>query len=357
LHEVRHLLALCNVAPVPAEAGGYTDSGDPSVSRDNLFSLIDRGLPREVEEFVHSVIDYREALKLRGTYCKMKPGPDGRIHATWNPHVVVSGRLSTSNPNLLNVKGPLRSMFIAEEGHELVFLDKKQLELRVIAWLAQDTELIEAFLTGADIHVVNTAAILGIGQDEVTKAKRKFGKTFTYAVQYGAAPAKAHQMVRNFRDTDGKRPYSNFTLLEAETLYKRWWKSRAAIKKYREKNEDLFDTVGYLAEPLHGRRRYFLDGKDEMREAMYNFIIQSASAADVNDAIERVLVEFPWGFAGPCTGIVHYNYDSVGIEVPAGMAISVGRRAAQLMDSKIGGMPLPVDINVGPSWYDLTEVK
>ena len=352
-----YLFDACGITPVPESAGGLTPKGDPSVSRDNLFYLIDRGLPASLEEFIQCVIDYREADKARGTYCTIEPSPDGRVRASWHPHVVVSGRLSTSEPNLLNIKGPLREMFVAGPNHTLVFLDKAQLELRIVAWEAQDHELIAAFAAGLDVHRVNTAAILGLpGPDAVDDKQRKFGKTFTYAVQYGAGVRKAWQMVRNFRDKDGSRPYKDLPYRAAETAYKRWWEVRAPIKRYFEAGVVSWRENGYLAESIHGRRRYFLDGEEEEKEAMSNFRIQSGAAADVNDAQERVAAEFPWGFAGSYTGIVHQNYDSIGIEVPSGMEIDVGRRAAQLMDSTLGDMELPVDIQVGQNWFNLTEI-
>ena len=355
-HTRQFLFDICGLSAVPKEAGGETGSGEPSVSRDNLLYLIDRGLPPELEEAIQRNIDFREAAKLRGTYCTVEPMPDGRVRASWNPHVVVSGRLSTSDPNLLNIKGVLRSMYCASPGHVLVFCDKAQLELRVIAWLAQDQYLIETFLAGKDVHKVNTAAILGISDPEaVTKAQRKFGKTFTYAVQYGAATEKAWRMVRNYREPNGTRPYKGFSLAEAEAAFQKWWSARAAIKKYHKKNRDFWRTTGYIEEVLHGRRRYFMDGEDA--EAMSNFPIQSASAADVNDAMRRVVDAYPWGFAGKNTGMCHYNYDSIGIEVPAERAIEVGTHVVELMHSQIGDMPLPVDLGIGPNWYALTEYK
>lgn len=272
--QVRRLLfQTWGLRPIPTEEGGYTESGTPSVSKDILFALIDRGVPPEVEEALQYLIDYREALKVRGTYCTIKPAEDGRVHAVWNPHVVVSGRLSTNDPNLLNIKGPLRSMFCCEPGHTLVFLDKKQLELRIIAWLAQDDELIEAFLAGKDVHVVNAAGTLGIPVEQVTKTERKFGKTFTYAVQYGAAAKKAWRMVRNFRDEEGRRPFRALTFSEAAVSYERWWKRRAAIKRFHEEGIASWRALGYQEEPIHGRRRYFLDGEDPTE--MSNFRIQS----------------------------------------------------------------------------------
>ncbi len=266
------------VAPVPADAGGLTDSGENSVDKDSLFYLLDRGLPPEAEDLIHAVMDYREPRKLRD-YCRIKARPDGRIRPSWNPHVVVTGRLSCSSPNLMNIKGSLRSIFGCEDSHDLVFWDFAQLELRVIAWLAQDTELIEAFLTGADIHKVNAMSILGLKTiEEVTKSYRKFAKTFTYAVQYGASKKRAYSMIKHFRDPDtGERPYRDYTREASDEAYDRWWVKRKAIMSWYEDGQRVWNDTGFLAEPVDGRRRYFLDGlgDENTREAMYNFRVQS----------------------------------------------------------------------------------
>jgi DNA polymerase I-like protein with 3'-5' exonuclease and polymerase domains/uracil-DNA glycosylase len=346
------LYSFCGVE-YPEDEDELTASGDPSVSRDVLFDLIDRGVSPQTEEAIQCLIDYRMAQKLRGTYCTVEPDDDGRVRPTWNPHVVVSGRLSTSRPNVLNVQGTLRSMYKAEQGHALVFCDKAQLELRLAAWLAQDEELIQAFLAGSDVHRVNAAALLQKTIEDVTDEDRRFCKQFTYAVQYKAGATKAWRMLKNFRDDKGQRPFRDIKKEAVEVLHRRWGEARAAIGAYHEANVESWRKVGYIDEPLDGRRRYFLDGED--REAMANLPIQSAAAADVNAAMRRIVGEFPWGFAGQCTGMVHYNYDSVGIEVPEHMAVNVGVRVVELMTSSIGDMPLPVDFKIGPNWYALTE--
>lgn len=347
------LFDLCGILPVEERDGGQTETGEHSVSRDNLLFLIDRGLPPELEEAIQCLIGYREALKLRGTYCTIEPMEDGRVRSSWNPHVVVSGRLSSSRPNLMNVKGPMRSMFCSTPGNLMVFCDKAQLELRIIAWLAQDTQLIDAFLAGKDVHKVNTAGILGIDDpEEVTKAQRKFGKTYTYAVQYGAAAEKAWKMVRNYREPDGSRPFRAFTLAQSEAAHAAWWAARRAIARYHERNRASWRKTGYIDEPIHGRRRYFADGED--KEAMSNFPIQSCAAADVNNAMMRIEQTFPFGGE---VKLVHYNYDSVGLEVPESRALEVGAKVVKIMESKLGDMPLPVDLAIGPNWYDLTEYK
>ena len=351
------MFEVCGVAPVPGKEGGYTDTGEPSVSKDNLLYLVDKGLTPQLEETVQLIIDYREASKLRG-YCSIVPMEDGRVRPNWNPHVVVSGRLSCSDPNVMNVKGDLRSMWAAPPGHILVFCDKKQLELRIIAWLAQDWELIRVFQEDKfDVHTFNASKLLEMPIERVNKGARKFTKAFVYAVQYGAALNTAFRMIRNHRDEFGQRPYRDRTIGQIETLYKRFWRQRNAIKVYQKANQDLWAEQGYLEEPLHNRRRYFLDGggDESVKEAQNNFPVQSLGAADVNDATERVIAEFPWGFAGESTGVIHYNYDSLGLEVPEDMGWTVGRRVQELMASHLEGMPLPTDLGVGPNWRDLDE--
>lgn len=366
-----YLFRECGVAPVPEKAGGLTDSGELSVDRNALLYLTDRGLAPELEEFVNTLIDYREAEKLRSNLCRKKDGTspldiraDGRVRPTWNPHVVVSGRLSSSSPNVMNVKGSMRRIFDAAEGHLLVACDKAQLELRIMAWLAQDKELVEAFLSGQDVHRVNACSVLGIARPElVTKAQRRFTKTFTYAVQYLAGLPKVHSMVKNYREPDGSRPWSQYSFREAETSYKRWWKKRRAVEAYHARNRELWKEQGYLESAILGRRRYFLDGavSDDVREEMANYPIQSTAADDVNAAVDRVLEAFPWGFAGEATGASHYNYDSLTLETPAEIALEVGREVQRLMYSELtvpgieGSMPLPVDLAIGPSWGELQE--
>lgn len=346
------------IAPVPADAGGLTEGGENSVDRDALYYLLDRGLPPEAEELIHAIMDYREPQKLRD-YCRIMARSDGRVHPSWNPHVVVTGRLSSSNPNVMNIKGALRSIFASAPGHVWVVWDKAQLELRIIAWFAQDTELIAAFLTGADIHKTNAVSILGLKSiEDVTYNIRRFTKTFTYAVQYLASKKKAHSMIKHFRDPDtGERPYKDYQRKVSDEAYDRWWVARHAVKQYHEDGERIWAKVGYLTEPIDGRRRYFLDGlgDDNQREAMANFRIQSGAAADFNAACKRMLDRFPLGFAGPNTGIIHYNYDSLAVEAPIEMAEEVAVIGNNLMHSQIGDMPMPVDCNIGPSWGSLRE--
>lgn len=350
----------CGIAPVDAREGGYTDSGEPSTSKDILFALIDKGLPDVIEECILAVIDYKEASKLRGTYCQPKPARDtGRMHPTWSPHVVLSGRFSCSGPNLMNVPFSMKGIHCAGPGHLLVSCDKAQLEARLAAWFSGMKWQIAAFLAGADMHTLTTAAILDKAPEDVTKKERKFGKTTTFAAQYLAGVKKVRQMVRNFRDNDGTRPFRQFTHAQAEQVFKRFWDQRKKLLEWHAANRESYQKLGYIAEPLHGRRRYFLDGgqDDDVKEEKANFIPQSAAAADVNDATFRLIDEFPWGFDGPFTGLNLQCHDELQVECRKENAERVAIRMQEILYSEVGDMPLPVDINVGYSRGTFVEYK
>jgi len=368
----RLLYDVLGIVPLPAEQGGVTETGRPSVEKPVLFQLCDRGMPQVVEDLIQRIIDFREAQKLKSTYCDpMLPGSKrqtsgdirissgGRLLVVWNPHVVVSGRLSAS-PNVMNFKESMRAILAAPPGHAFACCDKSQLEARVVAILAGEEKQIAAFLAGADIHKVNAVDLFGLGSiDEVTPELRQFTKTFVYAAQYLAGPKKIAQMLRVFRDKNGKRPYRIYTVAEAETCYNRLWESRATIKRWHEQNRELQQQIGYLAGAIHGRRRYFMDGAtdDHLDEEKANFIVQTTAAEDVNNASFRLVEEFPWGFDGPGTGIVHQNHDSLIIDCLEEHVLDVGKRMAQIMDSKLGIMPLPVELKVGKNYRDLKKVK
>lgn len=349
------------VEPAPEKQGGYTDTGALSTKSDTLYYLMDRGLPDVVERFLLEVIDYRGASKLRGTYCTVIPCSDGRVRPSWNPHVVVSGRLSCSDPNLLNLHRSIRSMYVASPGNVLIACDKRQQEIRAVTVLSRDQRWLEAIWDGQDLHKVNACDLLGIPHvDQVSKGHRQFTKTFVFAIQYLAGLKKAHQMIKNFVDPKtGERPYRTRSLGEISLCYRRFWNAHKAILQFHERNRNIWCAQGFLADVLHGRRRYFLDGggDESIKEEQANYLIQTVSASDVNDAIARVLLEYPWGFAGPNTGVVHYCYDALVLEVPEHRALEIGARVTEIMHSKIDDMEFPVDLAIGKDYGNKTEYK
>ena len=146
----------------------------------------------------HPILDdlmrYREVEKLRSTYADALPPlihDDGRIHATFNQIATTTGRISSENPNLQNI--PVRSeggremrrAFIADEGAGLLAADYSQIELRVLAHLAEDPGLIDAFARGADVHTITAAKVFDVDEEKVDAFQRRFAKVVNYGLAFG----------------------------------------------------------------------------------------------------------------------------------------------------------------------------
>lgn len=372
----RLLYEYLDITPLPAEQGGYTETGQPSVEKAVLFQLCDRGVPQVVEDLIQRIIDFKESQKLRGTYClpmlegstrrekgDIRISADGFLHPVWNPHVVVSGRLS-GTPNLMNIKESMRAILATLPGFAFAYCDKSQLEARITAWLAQELKQIEAFHAGADIHKVNAVDLFELkgGVDVVTDEERQFTKTFVYAAQYLAGVKKIVQMLRVFRDRKGKRPYRLFSQKDGEVCYERLWRSRGAIMAWHIAGRALQQQCGYLEDAIHGRRRYFMDGAtgENIKEELANYRVQSTAAGDVNEATFRALEVFPPGYAGKGTGIVLQCHDALLLCGPENRIEEDGKKLVKIMASYLGGpkgMPLPVDLKIGRNYRDLKKVK
>ncbi|MBV8480140.1 MAG: DNA polymerase I, partial [Actinobacteria bacterium] len=149
---------------------------------------------REEHPIVEVIEEWRELTKLLNTYLGPLPaliGEDGRLHTHFNQAVAATGRLSTSNPNLQAIPirtelgREIRSAFIAETGHRLVSADYSQVELRILAHISQDEELIETFQRGADIHRATASKMFNVPEDELTHDQRRAAKTINFGVLYG----------------------------------------------------------------------------------------------------------------------------------------------------------------------------
>ena len=160
----------------------------PSTDADSLQKMA------EEHPIVDDLLRYREVEKLRSTYADALPpliGPDGRVHATLKQTDTTTGRISSEAPNLQNVPvrtadgREFRRAFIADDGWGLLTADYSQIELRVLAHLAQDSGLIDAFDRGVDIHTVTAAKVFGEDEPAVTPEQRRFAKVVNYGLAYG----------------------------------------------------------------------------------------------------------------------------------------------------------------------------
>ena len=161
----------------------------PSTGADVLEELARRGYELPV-----LILRYRELTKLKSTYIDALPAlvaEDGRLHTTFYQAVAATGRLSSANPNLQNIPvrtelgQRIRKAFVAEEGSVLLAADYSQVELRVLAHIAGEEALVEAFRRGEDIHTATAAAVLGIAPELVSPEQRRAAKTINFGIMYG----------------------------------------------------------------------------------------------------------------------------------------------------------------------------
>lgn len=355
-----------------------TKLGDPSTNDDTMRRLLlNRGLTDAQRDFLRAMRKYRRAVKFRGTFIRplrpwneplyedelavdvstpegaalfddmveavgqapdeilgkkagravrelvgKKPGlvlADGRVHSNWNVHVAVTGRKSSSECNVQNIVRALRGMFTAEPGRMLAAADMDQLELRISAAYAGAERYLEAFRRGADPHAITSEAIYGDmfrnGSEKDKKRIRDFAKRFVYAVIYGATVETIHETIASAENDAGELIFPWVTLRETDTIVRRWMKENPEFARWWEGTLSDYRRQGYLEEPVHGRRRFFLDGED--RNEIINYRVQAAGASHVTEA-ELKLMRGPLPFEkwGPGTGLVQNGHDALMAEAP-----------------------------------------
>jgi DNA polymerase-1 len=234
---------------------------------------------------VDLVLEHRELSKLKSTYVDALPAaadPEGRVHTSYSQAGAITGRLSSSNPNLQNIPTRtelgrrVRNGFIAAPGHVLLSVDYSQIELRIVAHMAKDEAMLGAFREGQDIHAATAAAIYNVPLEEVLKEQRRHAKAINFGLIYGMS---AFGLTRS----------TDLTLAEAEAFVKAYFERFPGIKSYLDNMRKLATSQGYV-ETLLGRRRYFPALKTQTSQALRNREEREAinspiqgTAADIED--------------------------------------------------------------------------
>jgi len=242
------------------------------------------GLSTSAEELekmrgLHPIIDeisnYRELAKLQNTYIDVLPGlinkKTGRIHTHFNQAVTATGRLSSSDPNLQNIPirtelgREIRKAFVSEPGNTLISADYSQIELRIVASLADDKRMIEIFKNNEDIHKATAAAIHDVPLDKVTKEMRYAAKEINFGVLYGMGPY-------------GLSWRAGISQAEAKDFINKYFRSFSGVRDYIAKTLEFTKKEGYC-ETLFGRRRYIPE--------------LNASNFQLRSAAERMAINHP----------------------------------------------------------------
>jgi DNA polymerase-1 len=304
---------------------------------------------------IEALLRYREVEKLRSTYGESllaEVAPDGRIHATFNQTVARTGRLSSDQPNLHNIPirseegRRFRSCFIPAEGCRFLVADYNQIELRVIAHLAEDPALIEAFRTGTDIHNVTASRIYGVESHEVTIAMRSKAKMVSYGLAYGM---EAYGLAQRLA----------IPVDEAAAILKAYWDGFPAVKEYMDRVVKEARDRGYT-ETLFGRRRQIPElqsGRYQVRSAgerqAMNAGIQGLAADIFKVALVRLASRLQP--AGLSSRLVLQVHDEVIVEVPPE---EEEEASAAVLEAMTGAVELRVPMTVNLAWgHDWASAK
>ncbi len=337
----------------PPDRGRKTASGHYSTSGDILDALSGKHV------VVDWVIEHRELSKLKSTYVEALPAAvdakTGRVHTSYSQTGAITGRLSSSNPNLQNIPirteegRRIRNGFIAAKGSALLSVDYSQIELRIVAHMAKDDAMLEAFRAGQDIHATTAAAIYGIPLDQVTKEMRRHAKAINFGLIYGMS---AFGLTRS----------TELTLAEAEEFVKAYFTRFPGVKKYLDGIRKQAAQDGYV-ETLLGRRRYFpaLQGKQnavvknrEEREAI-NAPIQGTAADIMKIAMMRIPTTLKKaGLHGQMLLQVH---DELVLEVPKEELEKTAKVVREVMASAYPlEIPLSTEARSGADWGDMQVI-
>ncbi|MET0558234.1 MAG: DNA polymerase I [Solirubrobacterales bacterium] len=307
---------------------------------------------RDEHPIVEKIESWRELTKLKSTYLDSLPDlidpKTGRVHTTFNQAATTTGRLSSTNPNLQNIPirteigRPVRACFVAEEGARLLSADYSQVELRVLAHVADEVVLKDVFHAGEDVHAATAAEVFEIGRDEVDVGQRSKAKMVNFGIVYG---------LTGF----GLADRLNIPRKEGEEFVSRYLERFPAVRAFREEVVERAQEEGYVT-TLMGRRRQIPElrsGNPNTRRLgerlAVNTVIQGTAADIIKVAMvrcQRALRE-----AGGETRLVLQIHDELLFEGPPGemeAATELVRRemcAAYLLDP-----PLEVDVGVGPDW-------
>ena len=304
------------------------------------------------------LLEYRQIFKLVSTYIDALPqyaGPDGRIHSTFNVEGAATGRISSKDPNLQNIPvkgeagGEIRKAFIAPSGKTLLSADYSQIELRIMAHLADDPGLKEAFSKNLDIHALTASKIFDCPVDKVTKAQRNVGKTMNFATLYGQGPRALSRQLKVGFET-------------ASQYIDEYFLKFPKVRDWMEKTLAFGYENGYV-ETIWGRKRYIPELKADNRmiksageRAAVNHPVQGSAADMIKKAMVLIDKEISKGFDG-CSLILQVH-DELLFECDPDSAEETAKMVKDNMENALKlSVPIIVDLKTGPNWGEMRPFK
>ncbi len=304
---------------------------------------------------IEMIEEFREVSKLQNTYTDVLPGlvnkNTRRIHTTFNQAVTTTGRLSSSDPNLQNIPirtelgREIRNAFVSEKGNTLIAADYSQIELRIVASLAQDKTLLEIFKKGEDVHKATAAAINGVPLKDVTKEMRSAAKEVNFGVLYGMGAF-------------GLSMRTGIPAWQAKEFIEKYFEKFSGVKKYLDQTLKFAKKEGYV-ETLFGRRRYIVELKSQnyqIRSAgermAINMPIQGTAADLMKMAMIKVFQKIKEikNYRQKIRMILQVH-DELVLEVGKGMEKEISELVKEEMENVTElRVPIEVHVGAGKSW-------
>lgn len=328
-----------------------TKTGQYATGEDVLQKL------RNKHQIIEDILVYRELTKLKSTYIDALPQlihpKTGRVHTCFNQAVAVTGRLSSTNPNLQNIpirtdRGrEIRKAFVPRaEGWKLLSADYSQIELRIIAAISGDESMIQSFRENKDIHTATSAKVYGVPETEVTPQMRRAAKAVNFGIIYGQS---AWGLAENL----------NISRTEAKEIIDNYFRQYPAIKRYMDNQMNFARETGYV-ETLMGRKRWLRDINSSNQTVRgyaernaINMPIQGTAADMIKLAmikVHRLLKE-----SGLGTRMILQVHDELVFDVPeheveaAKTLIQEGMQSAMKLPN---GVPVVAEAGVGANWLE-----
>ncbi|WP_369958473.1 DNA polymerase I [Pseudomonas benzenivorans] len=324
-----------------------TAKGQPSTAEAVLAELAEQDF-----ELPKVLMQYRSLSKLKSTYTDRLPEQinprTGRIHTSYHQAVAATGRLSSSDPNLQNIPirtaegRRIRQAFVAPQGYKLLAADYSQIELRIMAHLAKDAGLLDAFRHDRDVHRATAAEVFGVALDEVTTDQRRSAKAINFGLIYGMSAFGLAKQI----GVDRK---------QSQAYIDRYFARYPGVLAYMERTREQAAQQGYV-ETLFGRRLYLPEihaKSPALRKGAERTAINAPMQGTAADIMKRAMVAVDtWlGESGLDARVILQVHDELVLEVREDLVEQVGERIKALMGGAAQlGVPLLVEVGVGDNW-------
>ena len=308
---------------------------------------------KDKHPIIPAIMDYRMLTKLKSTYADgliKEIRDDGRIHTTFQNLVTATGRLSSTEPNLQNIPvrtdlgAEIRKMFVPKPGCVLVDADYSQIELRVLAHIAEDTVMQEAFCSGKDIHTTTAAQVFDVPPESVTALQRRHAKAVNFGIVYGISEFSLAEDI-------GVSRY------EARAYIDNYLANYRGVRTYMKKVVEDAREIGYT-QTLYGRKRSIPELKSSnfnIRSGAERIALNTPIQGTAADLIKLAMIRVEKALQDhyPEAELLLQVHDELIVECPEAIAQQVAELVSQEMQTVAKlHVPLTAEAKIGKSWYE-----